>query len=153
MQRVISTFVLMFAATQAVGAPSESLVESEARAWIQGFLMGYLEGREPPTRVMCPVATEAGLREELSHFRKPRPAGAAVGQVESFDVVHIGQVQQAKIVLTYGARSQPATIMVKRTGNFFCVRDALTEDRAREIARKTMQSIQQQKRDEIFQSK
>jgi hypothetical protein len=102
---------------------------------------------------MCPVATEAGLRKELSHFRQPKPLSTAVGKVETIEVVDIGQVQNAHVMLNYRTRSQPATITVRKVGSSFCLRDALTEDRAREVLHQTLRAIQQQSRDEIFNKK
>jgi hypothetical protein len=153
MKTYLTFLSLLFALAQAAAAPTESTVESEARVWLQGFLMGYLEGREPPSRIFCPVGNEAGLRKELAHFRQPKPVGASIGIMESIEVVEIGQVQRAQVTLNYRTRSQPASITVRKVGNLFCLRDALTEDRAREIFRETMRSIQEQKKDEIFNKK
>ena len=145
------TFAAVIAAAiiHTPSAHGAGVVESEAKVWVQGILLGLLQGHEPHSKVLCPVGIEAGLRKELASFRPEkgdRLMLADVVKVESLDVADVGQVQNAQIKLTYRTRSQGAMVSVRKIAGSFCLRDAITDARARELYQETMRSLQSSKK-------
>jgi hypothetical protein len=148
MKAPASALLLLFGLASAANAQAMENADPNARGWAEGLLTGYLQGKQPPPAVLCPVTNADDLMKQLSYFRR--------GNTSDFQTLRVQatkDLREVLVMLKAKATQQQGVLTLEKRGSTYCLRDAMTEERFREVQEEAKKMIREMQADEIYKKK
>jgi hypothetical protein len=125
-----------------------SATSQEASAWSEGFLHGYIAGRVPPERVLCPLksSNSSELLRGLSYIK-------TLGATD-FRITKVTRDQQKRHQVDFNlftprGGSEMWFYLIER-GESFCINDVFGVAAMQDIMKKTRQEHRSRTADDIY---
>jgi hypothetical protein len=138
-----------FAALVGLSAAAAPPAVPQAQAWAEGFMYGFLQGGDPPAKVICAVG--GNTDEVIKALGYIKRSGAANFRVKGSKKIDLDRVEVSFSLITpAGGADSWATLKVAQVNAALCLSDVFSDLQFADIKRQFYQQQKEQKAQEIF---